>query len=117
MINCYLIRSYLYLSLFLFRNPLTRLVIIIYCTYSFAVIGFDEVYSLWCAAPGYLGNNTSYNTKSCIVISLTGGLRFSLHDIGISLSIVGALLLPFTLFFYPFVSYSTMFFKIYFIIA
>ena len=39
----------------IYRDPITRLSLIIYCTFSFVVIGFDEVYPLWCATPDYLG--------------------------------------------------------------
>ena len=42
-------------------------------------------------------------TTECLFYYL-GGLGFALHDIGISLSIVGILNLPFSLFVFPLVS-------------
>ncbi len=40
-----------------FSDPTTRMALLIYCIFSFAIIGFDEVYSLWCATPIYLGQS------------------------------------------------------------
>ena len=39
-----------------------------------------------------------------ILLNVLGGLDFSLNQIGISLSVVGAILLPFSLFLFPLVS-------------
>lgn len=68
----------------LVSNRGTLLAVSSYCIFSFAIIGFDEIYSLWCATAVHLG-----------------GLGLSLLQIGLSLMIVGAVLLPFTLFTYP----------------
>jgi len=57
---------------------------LIYCTFSFGVIGFEEIYSVWAATHPYFG-----------------GLDFSLHDIGLSMAIIGVFLLPFTLVLFP----------------
>ena len=57
------------------------------CSFSFAVIGFDEVFPIWAA--------TSWSL---------GGLGFSLHEIGIAMAIIGAVMLPFSMFLYAGVS-------------
>lgn len=36
-------------------NRTSFLSILAYCVFSFAVIGFDEIYSVWAATPPYLG--------------------------------------------------------------
>ena len=59
------------------------LAILSYCSYSFAVIGFDEVFPVWAATSPILG-----------------GLGFTLHEIGIAMAIIGAALLPFSMFLY-----------------
>eukprot|EP00731_Ephydatia_muelleri_P025353 Em0017g436a len=68
----------------LVSDRVTLLTVTAYCIFSFAVIGFDEIYSLWCATAIHLG-----------------GLGLSLLQIGVSLMVVGGVLLPFTLFTYP----------------
>lgn len=62
----------------------TSLALLTYCTFSFGVIGYEEVYSLWAATSPDLG-----------------GIGFTLHEIGTSLAVVGVLLLPFLFFLYP----------------
>ena len=38
-------------------NRTSLLSILAYCVFSFAVIGFDEIYSVWAATPPYLGKH------------------------------------------------------------
>ena len=38
-------------------NRTSFLSILAYCVFSFAVIGFDEIYSVWAATPPYLGKH------------------------------------------------------------
>jgi MFS family permease len=66
------------------KDPVTRFAILVYCIYSFAIIGFDELYSVWCATPINLG-----------------GIGFTLREISISLTVAGALSFPFMLFIFP----------------
>ena len=72
------------------RDRVVVLAILSYCTFGFAVIGFDEVFPIWAATSRSLG-----------------GLGFSLHEIGIAMAIVGAVLLPFSMFLYAGVSTVT----------
>ena len=70
-------------------------------------MSFDEVYSLWCATSRYYGEwiGVLRVTTECLFSYLhVGGLGFALHDIGISLSVVGILNLPFSFFTFPLVS-------------
>ena len=90
----------------------TRLSVLSYCAFSFVIIAFDEVYPLWCATERYHGELYSIMIMClcvCVVdyfhhLLCKGGLGFSLGQIGISLSVIGGLLLPFSFFIFPLVS-------------
>ncbi|KAL5479638.1 hypothetical protein EMCRGX_G023187 [Ephydatia muelleri] len=69
---------------FILFNKVTLLVFLTHCLFAVVDTGFDAIYSLWCAAPLYLG-----------------GIDFTVREIGITSTVVGALFLPFSLFVYP----------------
>ncbi|XP_064400477.1 uncharacterized protein LOC135346696 [Halichondria panicea] len=58
--------------------------LLMYCTFSFALIGWNEVFPVWAKTSPHLG-----------------GLGFSLREIGLALTIDGVVFLPFSLFLYP----------------
>ena len=76
------------------------------------IISFDEVYPLWCVTERYLGEFDTHSAVcecshhlpfyTCLIHE--GGLGFRLNQIGISLSVIGVLLLPLSLFIFPVVS-------------
>ena len=87
----------------------TRLSVLSYCAFSFVIIAFDEVYPLWCATDRYHGELYSIMIMCLFAFVVDhllckGGLGFSLGQIGISLSVIGGLLLPFSFFIFPLVS-------------
>ena len=98
----------------------TRLSLLSDCAFSFVIIAFEEVYPLWCAIERYHGEVYRIvmiiKISDCVLLSCVfvvgyfhcllckGGLGFSLGRIGISLSVVGGLLLPFSFFIFPLVS-------------
>ena len=83
----------------------TRLALFSYCMYVFAVTTLDEVYSLWCATSQYYGElRAIHGSAKFGLFSYLGGLDFVLHEIGLSLSVVGILNLPFSFFLFPLVS-------------
>lgn len=65
-------------------DPVPLLTLAAYGTFSFGVMAYDETYPVWAFTPPFLG-----------------GLGFSINQIGISLLIVGSLLLPTVLILYP----------------
>ena len=89
----------------------TRLSVLSYCAFSFVIIAFDEVYPLWCATERYHGEVYSILIMCLYAFVVDyfhhllckGGLGFSLGQIGISLSVIGGLLLPFSFFIFPLV--------------
>lgn len=40
-----------------YSRPATRNAVLLYSTFSFGVIGLDELYSLWCSEPAHLGES------------------------------------------------------------
>ena len=87
-----------------FREKDTRNALFIYSIYSFIIIGFDDLFSLWTATPRYQGTWWSIVSNVMILLNL-GGLGFSLHNIGISLTAVGIMLLPLSFFLFLLVSW------------
>lgn len=91
-----------------------------YCIFSFAVIGFDEVYSLWAATSPHYGwswllsalYRLALHNYVCTCYNI-GGLGFTLYQIGISLSAAGTLMLPTNLFIFPLV--SNLFVHVYYV--
>lgn len=88
-------------------NKVTLLVFLAHCLFAVVDTGFDSLYSLWCATPLYLGTILMhlYHIEHSI-LSCVGGIGFSVRDIGLTSTVVGALFLPFSLFTYPLVSPS-----------
>ena len=93
-------------SLVVFREKDTRNALFIFSIYSFIAIGFDEyLFTLDCNTT--LSRCTMiYSQKHNVVIIFLnlGGLGFPLHNNGISLTVVGIMLLPLSFFLFPLVS-------------
>ena len=97
------------INLFLCSSRGTSLSLFIYCIFSFGVIGMDEVYSLWAFTSPHHGNQSQVKFTTHIISFSpppphSGGLGFSLYQIGISLSVAGTLMPPTSLFLFPLVS-------------
>ncbi len=81
-------------------------VLIIYIVFSFGGISFSETFSLWAYTQPDLGSKArrlATSFSKLYMLCLIGGLGFSLHEIGISLTVVGVLVLPVTLVMFPLV--------------
>ena len=57
-----------YQFLFHFRDHVTRNAVFVYSIYSFGVIAFDEIYSLWSATPRYYGECLFLVTSSVVTV-------------------------------------------------
>ena len=93
-------------SLVVFREKDTRNALFIFSIYSFIAIGFDRyLFTLDCNTT--LSRCTMiYSQKHNVVMIFLnlGGLGFPLHNNGISLTVVGIMLLPLSFFLFPLVS-------------
>lgn len=111
--------------IFIHSHTTTLIPVVLYMVSSFATIGYSEIFSLWAFTQPHHGEPCNIifvflviwtfvvdilcrllHVCMCVCVMCVGGLGFSLHEIGIVLTIASVLQFPVNLFAFPIVSYE-----------